>query len=188
MALGLGSRAMHLDGLADTVDGIGAGWSRQRALDVMQRGDVGPMGVAAVALTLLVQAGAAAAILERPEGWLLVALAVVVSRGSCALTCARGIPAARPEGMGALVAGTVPLPALAFVLVASATVLGVTTQAAHAGSGLAAVAVLAMTLVVALLIRISTRVFGGVSGDVMGAAIELSLAALLVTLSAGLGR
>ncbi|HEV7196961.1 MAG TPA: adenosylcobinamide-GDP ribazoletransferase [Pedococcus sp.] len=188
MALGLGSRAMHLDGLADTVDGIGAGWSRQRALDVMRRGDVGPMGVAAVVLVLLVEAGAAAAILERPGGWLLVALAVVVSRASCALTCARGIPAARREGMGALVAGTVPLPALAFVLVASATALGEATQDMHAGSGAAAVAVLVMTLVVALLIRLATRVFGGVSGDVMGAAIEISLAALLVTLSSGLGR
>src|SRR5579885_3498032 len=46
MTLGLGSRAMHLDGLADTVDGIGAGWSRERALAVLKRGDVGPMGVA----------------------------------------------------------------------------------------------------------------------------------------------
>lgn len=188
MALGLGSRAMHLDGLADTVDGIGAGWSRERALDVLKRGDVGPMGVAAVTLTLLVQAAAAAAILGRPWGWLLVALAVVVSRASCALTCARGIPAARPEGLGAVVADSVPLPALAFVLVASAMALGVAMPATHTGSGLAAVAVLVMTLVVAVLIRIATRVFGGVSGDVMGAAIELSLAALLVTLSAGLGR
>ena len=188
IALGLGSRAMHLDGLADTVDGIGAGWNRQRALDVMRRGDVGPMGVAAVALTLLVQAGAAAAILARPGGWLVIAMAVAVSRASCALTCARGIPAARAEGMGAVVAGTVPLPGLAIALVGGAMGLGVAMQVAHASSSLAAVAVLVMTLAVAGLIRVATRVFGGVSGDVMGAAIELSLAALLVTLSAGLGR
>lgn len=188
MCLGLGSRAMHLDGLADTVDGIGAGWSRERALDVMKSGDVGPMGVAAVALTLLVQAGAAAAVLGRPWGWLLVAVAVVVSRASCALTCVRTVPAARPDGMGAIVAGTVPVPALAFVLVASAAALGLVSQAAHAGSGLGAVAVLIMTVVVGLLVRIATRVFGGVSGDVMGAAIELSLAGVLVTLSSGLAR
>lgn len=188
MALGLGSRAMHLDGLADTVDGLGAGWSRQRALDVMKRGDVGPMGVSAVVLTLLVQAGAAAAILHHHGGWLVVAVAVAVSRASCALTCARGIPSARPDGMGATVAGTVPLPGLAVVLVASAMALGAAMPAVHAGSGVAAVAVLVMTVSVALLIRLATRVFGGVSGDVMGAAIELSLAAVLVTLSSGLGR
>jgi adenosylcobinamide-GDP ribazoletransferase len=188
MALGLGSRAMHLDGLADTVDGIGAGWSRERALDIMKRGNVGPMGVAAVVLVLLVQAAAAATLLGRPWGWLLVAMAVVVSRASCALTCAHGIPAARPEGMGVLVAGAVPLPALAFVLVASAGALGATSQAAHSGAGLGAAAVLVMTLVVAVLVRLATRVFGGVTGDVMGAAIEISLAALLVTLSSGLGR
>jgi adenosylcobinamide-GDP ribazoletransferase len=38
------------------------------------------------------------------------------------------------------------------------------------------------------LVRTATRVFGGVSGDVMGAAIELSLATLLVVLSSGLGQ
>ncbi|WP_230208884.1 adenosylcobinamide-GDP ribazoletransferase [Nostocoides sp. HKS02] len=161
MSLALGSRAMHLDGLADTVDGIGAGWSRERALEVMKSGDVGPMGVAAVALTLVVQAGGAAAVLGRPWGWLLVAVAVAVSRAACALTCVRSIPAARPDGLGAAVAGTVPVPALAVILVVSAAALGLVSQAAQAGSGLGAVAVLTMTIVVGLLVRIATRVFGG---------------------------
>ena len=45
--LAFGTRAMHLDGLADTVDGLGSGWDRERALAIMARGDVGPMGVVA---------------------------------------------------------------------------------------------------------------------------------------------
>ncbi|HCE60933.1 MAG TPA: adenosylcobinamide-GDP ribazoletransferase, partial [Janibacter terrae] len=61
LALGVlahGSRGMHLDGLADTVDGLGAGWDRERALEIMRRGDVGPMGAVALVVVLLVQAGA----------------------------------------------------------------------------------------------------------------------------------
>ena len=45
--LALGSRALHLDGLADTVDGFGSGWTGT-LLMVMRRGDVGPMGVVAL--------------------------------------------------------------------------------------------------------------------------------------------
>ena len=54
--LALGTRAMHLDGLADTVDGLGSGWDRQRALEVMRRGDIGPMGVVALVIMLGLQA------------------------------------------------------------------------------------------------------------------------------------
>ena len=54
--LALGSRALHLDGLADTVDGFGSGWSAERSLMVMRRGDVGPMGVVALIVVLGLQA------------------------------------------------------------------------------------------------------------------------------------
>ncbi len=54
--LALGSRALHLDGLADTVDGFGSGWTAERSLMVMRRGDVGPMGVVALIIVLGLQA------------------------------------------------------------------------------------------------------------------------------------
>jgi adenosylcobinamide-GDP ribazoletransferase len=188
VVLALGSRAMHLDGLADTVDGVGAGWSRERALEVMRRGDVGPMGVTALVLVLLTQAAAAAAVLGRPWGWLVVGAAVVVSRAACALTCTTGIRAARPDGLGAVVAEAVPRAVAGLVLLVAAGLLSLAVGVQGAPPLVAIVAVLAMTGVVLALVRKATRVFGGVSGDVMGAAIELSLATLLVVLSSGLGR
>lgn len=188
VVLALGSRAMHLDGLADTVDGVGAGWSRERALEVMRRGDMGPMGATALVLVLLVQAAAAAAVLGRPWGWLVVGVAVVVSRAACALTCTTGIPAARPDGLGAVVAQSVPRPVTVVVLLVTAGLLSLAVGVQGAPPLAGTVAVLAMAAVVAALVRMATRVFGGVSGDVMGAAIELSLAALLIVLSSGLGR
>ena len=57
--LALGTRALHLDGLADTVDGLGSGRDRERSLEIMRRGDVGPMGVIALLLVLGGQAAAA---------------------------------------------------------------------------------------------------------------------------------
>lgn len=188
VVLALGSRAMHLDGLADTVDGVGAGWSRERALEVMRRGDVGPMGVTALVLVLLAQAGAATTVLGRPWGWLLMGVAVVVSRAACALTCTSGVRAARPDGLGAVVAEAVPRAAAALVLLAVAALLAVTVGLAGAYPLLGVVAVVAMSVVVLALVRTAARVFGGVSGDVMGAAIELSLATLLIVLSSGVGR
>ena len=54
--LALGSRGMHLDGLADTVDGLGSGWDRDRALKIMRRGNTGPMGAAALVIMIGLQA------------------------------------------------------------------------------------------------------------------------------------
>lgn len=45
--------AFHEDGLADTVDGLGGGWDKQRILEIMKDSRVGSYGVVAMVLTLL---------------------------------------------------------------------------------------------------------------------------------------
>jgi adenosylcobinamide-GDP ribazoletransferase len=45
--------AFHEDGLADTVDGLGGGWDKQRILDIMKDSRVGSYGVVATVLALL---------------------------------------------------------------------------------------------------------------------------------------
>jgi adenosylcobinamide-GDP ribazoletransferase len=87
--LALGTRAMHLDGLADTVDGLGASWNSDRALEVMRRGDVGPMGAVALVVVVGLQAAALAGLPSRPLGGLSVVLLVCASRGVLALVCRR---------------------------------------------------------------------------------------------------
>ena len=57
--LALTTRALHLDGLADTFDGLGAAGSTERALAIMKRGDIGPMGAVALIVVLGVTAIAA---------------------------------------------------------------------------------------------------------------------------------
>ena len=184
-AIAGGTRAMHLDGLADTVDGLGAGWTRERALDVMRSGDVGPMGVAALLLVLLAQVTALSTIVDLPQGWLVAGGAVVASRASVLLTCRVGMPSARPSGLGAVVAGSVPTAVTLVGGVLIAALLGLAAGAAGLTPVAGVLAVVAGALAVGLLLLRCRRVFGGVTGDVMGAAIEVALAVNLVVLSSG---
>jgi len=179
VAVTLATRGMHLDGLADTADGLSASYDRAKALEVMRRGNIGPSGVAAVVLVLLVDAAALAALLTTGRGVVLVSLSLVASRQLLAWGCSAGVPSARPSGLGATVAGTVQrgVVGLGFVLM-----LGVSALAAH-WSGLAwwtgPVAVGAAVVGGVAVIHRATRRFGGITGDVLGAVIEVSFAAAL---------
>jgi adenosylcobinamide-GDP ribazoletransferase len=179
-ALALGTRALHLDGLADTVDGLGTGWDTERALAVMRRGDVGPMGAVALVLVLGLQAAALTGLPRSPGGALAVALLVCASRASLLLVCRRGVPAARPDGLGRTVAGTVPPVAggVAGLVAVAAVLLAAHLAGRPWDQGLVAAA-LALAGV-ALLVAHVVRRLGGVSGDVMGAAVEVALTALLL--------
>jgi adenosylcobinamide-GDP ribazoletransferase len=182
--LALGTRAMHLDGLADTVDGLGASWDRARALAVMRRGDVGPMGAVALVLVLGLQAAGLTAFPAGLGGAVAVALVVCASRGALALACRRGVPAARPDGLGRVVASSVGPLGLAvgvLLLLVLGTVAGVAADRPW-WQGLLAGA-LAVGVVV-VLVRHAVRRLGGISGDVLGAAVEAAAVTLVVVLAA----
>lgn len=181
-ALGWGMRAMHWDGLADTADGLAAGWDRERALAVMRRGDVGPVGAAVLGLALLMEAVAFGALAEHHHGWLVVASAVVVSRAACPVAAWRGWSAARSDGLGVVVAGSVPSWGVFGVAVLVAALLGaVVPLLGLPWFGGVAVALLALAGT-GLFMRRCVRVFGGVTGDVLGAAVETTLVLSLVLL------
>jgi adenosylcobinamide-GDP ribazoletransferase len=178
--------ALHLDGLADTADGIGAGWDRERALRVLRTGDVGPMGVAAVLVVVLVQIAAVAALQELARGWLIVGAAVVASRVAATLGCLRGLPPAEGSTLGVVVASTVPGPVGAVVVGATAAALTTAGTLAGLPWWQGAAAVVALLAVVGWVVRSALRVFGGINGDVLGAVIEVGLGTLLVVLTVGI--
>ncbi len=172
--LGLATRGMHLDGLADTADGLGCYGPPDRALAVMRDGGAGPFGVVTLIVVLGAQAAAYAALV--PSRWWAVVLAVVVGRAAFTACCARGVPAARAEGLGALVAGSQPrwVPAGWF------TALTAVSAAVVPGRvWLGPVALVLAASVVVVLVRHTRKRFGGVTGDVLGAACELSTAVVL---------
>jgi adenosylcobinamide-GDP ribazoletransferase len=161
---------MHVDGLADTVDGLGCYGPPERALSVMRDGGAGPFAVVALILVLGVQAVSLAELANAP---LTVVLACAVGRAGFVLCCRTGVPAARPEGMGALVAGSQPnwLVAAWWLALLAVAALGFGWHAALAVA-LAAGLLLALT-------RHTRRRFGGITGDVLGAASELATTVVL---------
>jgi adenosylcobinamide-GDP ribazoletransferase len=174
---------LHLDGLADTVDGLAAGrGDRSRALEVMRRGDVGPLGATALVLVLLLQAAALARALPV---WGLSALPLAAAAGRSVLPvlCARGVPAARSGGLGAAVAGVVPrvLAVLVPVAVAGAALLAAAPAAAAAWR--APAAVLAGCVAGSLFAGRAVFRVGGITGDLLGAGVEVGTTAALVVLA-----
>lgn len=178
--LALGTRALHLDGLADTIDGLACGGERQKALAVMRRGDVGPMGVTALILILSGQAVAVGELLTSWAGPVRLAVLICCSRAVLVLVCVRGVPAARTDGLGAAVAGSVPRRAAAVTWMVVAGVLMVLSWWAGGAWWQGLVSALAVLLGAAILLRSCVRRFGGVTGDVMGAAVEISFTILVL--------
>ncbi|WP_327024744.1 adenosylcobinamide-GDP ribazoletransferase [Micromonospora sp. NBC_01739] len=166
------TRGLHLDGLADTVDALGSYRRGPAALEIMKKPDVGPFGVVALVLVLLVQAAALAELAggEAPAALAAIVTATAAGRLGVTVACRRGVPAARPEGLGALVAGTVGPVALA-AGIAGVTLLAVAAVPDRPWQG--PLAVLTALAVAVAVLRHVVRRLGGITGDVLGAEVEL---------------
>ncbi|CAL9400026.1 MULTISPECIES: adenosylcobinamide-GDP ribazoletransferase [unclassified Streptomyces] len=186
------TRGLHLDGLADTADGLGSGKPAEDALRIMKRSDIGPFGVVTLLLVLLAQVAALYELYG--QGWARGAAAAVLSgavaRLALTLASRTGVPAARPEGLGAVVAGTVPVRgalvagALVVAGCAGAGALVGAPSAAYGALGHAGGALVALGAA-EMLLRRCVRRFGGVTGDVFGAVAETAATAALVVLTLG---
>lgn len=190
------TRGLHLDGLADTADGLAASYDRVKALAVMRRGDTGPNGLAAVVLVLLLQCAALSQVLAEASAReiaepgaeirsvLIVIVVAVAARSAIPLTCVRGVPSARPEGLGATVAGSVGPEILAAILLATAAGCSLIAVAGGLPWWSAILAVIAVALTTGLLVLRARQRFGGITGDVIGAGVEIGTAAAALVLAA----
>jgi adenosylcobinamide-GDP ribazoletransferase len=180
-ALAALTRGLHLDGLADTADGLASHQPPERAIEIMRRSDIGPFGV----LALIVIVGLDVASLASLTGsvWKpTAALALAAGTGRIAALWAAHmrIPAARPGGFGALVAGSIPT-GTALAQTAGMVVVGAALAWSVDADVIAWVVVQLAALTLALVILWhARRRFGGVTGDVFGALIETATAAVLV--------
>lgn len=181
--------AMHLDGLADTADGLGSRKPPAEALDVMRRSDIGPMGVVSIVLVLLLQVAGLAAITSPGKAVVVIALQPLVGRVTIlAATTARN-SMARADGFGALVGGvTTPLGALVGHVL-TLLLCGVVGwwRAGFIGA-LALTASCLVAYVIAYVWRLHlTQRLGGLTGDTFGSLIEVSGTAFVVAAALLLG-
>ncbi|WP_141925156.1 adenosylcobinamide-GDP ribazoletransferase [Haloactinospora alba] len=180
--LALLTRGLHLDGVADLADGLGSARPAGEALDVMKRSDIGPFGVVTLVTVVLVQTLALGQVAgaSPPAGAVSVLLAVLTGRLAVTWACTPRVPAARPEGLGVMVAGTVPVRGAAVATVAT---LAVASLGTVVGPGFAlgcALAVVAGLAVAGAVLWHALRRLGGVTGDVLGALSEVVTTVVLV--------
>jgi adenosylcobinamide-GDP ribazoletransferase len=167
--------AVHLDGLADTADALGAGRNRERALEILRDSRIGTFGTAAVffALALEVMAIARSAGADRHAA---IFAAIGISRW--AMVAVSGLDYLRPDGAGAALLG-------AQARRSNMTIAGLTVAGAmlpilawHVVS-----AVIAAILIVAAMRALYRRWLGGVTGDLIGACGVIVEVAVLIAMT-----
>ncbi|MSQ30892.1 MAG: adenosylcobinamide-GDP ribazoletransferase [Dehalococcoidia bacterium] len=174
--LALISGGLHLDGVADTADGMAIQGDRAARLGVMSEGNTGPAGVMALLLVLLAE-WAALATLPPPVRTAGLLIAPALARWTVVPVGVLFRPA-RPRGLGhALAQGMWPVAAPLASAIAVGAALGL--------FGLPGLVLLATAAVAAVILAgAATRLLDGVTGDVFGAAIEVAQVAVWMALVA----
>lgn len=194
------TRAMHVDGLADVADALGSYRDPEGAREILRAPDTGPMGSAAVTLTLVAQAAAMSILVHGfatvlfPAPWILgasidpvrvgaaaavIVVPFVIGRAVATTGCHRSLPPMSPTGFGGLVAATQSTWVLVAWWIPLAIVSGVLSGI---GGVLACIAAVVFAFGFG---RLAVRRLGGVNGDVLGAMVQLTtlIAAVLLGLS-----
>ncbi|MAU84593.1 adenosylcobinamide-GDP ribazoletransferase [Gordonia sp. Z-3] len=183
-ALALLTRGMHIDGLADTADGLGCYGPPDRVVEVMRSGSSGPFGVASIVVVLAIQAVGFGALTDQHR-WYELAYAIALGRLVAVIGARRGLHPARAEGFGALVAGTQRMSIAVWAAAAVVGAIGVGWQADGLDFPAAGWAVAVVAVVVTFgwfgTAHCARRI-GGINGDVLGAGTEVGVAIAVIGL------
>jgi len=169
---------LHLDGVADLADGLGAGGSPERMLAVMKESQVGAFGVIALVLVLLLKFSLFFEIIDKGR-WLDFVLMALLSRWAMVLAAFLG-KYPRVTGTGLVFIGQISsaqiLMATGFTVLFSGLILGISGFGAMALAGLTTVS----------FVSYLTRRLGGITGDVLGTLnekVEILVMLFLIVIS-----
>jgi len=169
--------AVHLDGLADTADALGAGRDRERALDILRDSRVGTFGASAIFFDLALKI-LALSTLAGHRRYAALIVAPMLARWAL-LIVAAGLPYLRASGSGStLLSGNIPR--------ARTAVVAVFTLLVMLMLGELRATIVAIVVAIAIVVAMRTfyrRWLGGVTGDLIGACGELVEIAVLVTMA-----
>jgi adenosylcobinamide-GDP ribazoletransferase len=187
-ALVLTTGGLHEDGLADTADGLFGGSTVERRLEIMRDSRIGSYGALALGLSLLLRVTALAAILGAAGPWAAAAAilsAAMWSRSECVRILA-AVPPARSDGKAASV-GKPEARSMHLAMAGALGLASVLTMLAGLPIWTLFIGLALSAGAVELLLRSARRLIGGQTGDVIGAAQQLSEIGLYLGLALTLG-
>jgi cobalamin synthase len=164
--------ALHLDGLADSADGFGGGRTRDDVLRIMRDHAIGAYGGVALALLIIFKVAAYQVLLSTPARLSAIVLVPVLGRWSILLLTA-ALPYARPS----------PSPASSMRGIPTIAGTAITVAATAAMQSVAPwIAVIACVIVSAAFGFYCRSRVGGITGDTLGANLQLCESAALLVL------
>ncbi len=171
------TRGLHLDGLADTFDGLGGGSTGERALEIMKDSRIGTFGALAIGAVLMLKFSCLVSLDHDGVRWIFIS--PVLARWAVVLAIF-SFPPARKNGAGRVFVSYCRWPELgfssSFALILATVLLGWRGLAAAALAGL-------FSLAVGL--RIS-RSLKGLTGDSYGCICEMTEVLVLIAGTASL--
>jgi len=170
--------ALHLDGLADSADAwMGSHGNKERALDIMKDPQAGPVAVVVLILLLLIKFSAITSLNLQNDMYLLLVPPVVAR--CVPLLLFLTTPYVRKNGLGSAMAEYLPVKqawlVLACVLVCGIALLGITQVV---------LLIIFVGCVFWFLRYLMLKLIKGMTGDTIGAAIEIIEVVVLLTLVA----
>jgi len=169
----LATGAFHEDGLADTADGIGGGWTKERKLEIMRDSRIGTYGTMALIISFSLRIAALIAIGDAVLTALVLMAAATVSRSGIVVLLTI-MPPARPDGMGT-VAQNPPVTSLICALLVGIFVMQIVPFGMIAGifAGLGILSVY----------WVGMKHLDGYTGDLLGTGQQVSEIFFLISLS-----
>ena len=175
--------AVHLDGLADTADALGAGHDRERALDILRDSRVGTFGASAIFFDLILKILALST--NTGHRAFTLSLAPMFARWAMLLVAA-GLPYLRTNGAGSTLLSDDRPGLLATMIMPGAIWVTIAVVILAVFQGATSPIVLPTVVTIAIVFAMRSfyrRWLGGVTGDLIGACGELVEIAIFVMMA-----